>query len=46
MAWVIDLIPISKGKFKNLKAKLILSYLSVMITIFWEHPIFADTLYL
>jgi hypothetical protein len=34
MAWVIDLIPISKGKFKDLKAKLILSYLSVMIAIF------------
>ncbi|WP_373480997.1 sensor histidine kinase [Geminocystis sp.] len=34
MAWVIDLIPISKGKFQDLKAKLILSYLSVMITIF------------
>jgi hypothetical protein len=34
MAWATDLIPTSKSKFKDLKAKLILSYLSVMIAIF------------
>ncbi|BAQ61515.1 two-component sensor kinase SA14-24 [Geminocystis sp. NIES-3708] len=34
MAWATDLIPISKDKFKDLKIKLILYYLSVMIAIF------------